>query len=97
MKISKYLWIEKGTKFNKLKKLQLRTSNKCKTHFYFVCTSYQNDFLFDIVESQHLNYRYKPCYLIGVAKTKETAINYVGKLINELYNLQTISYDMIKT
>ena len=97
MKISKYLWIEKGTKFNQLHKLRLKTQNKCKKHFYIICTSYQKQWLFDIIESPYLTKRYDQCYLVGVAKTKEAAIQHVGKLINEIYNLKSISYDRIKT
>ncbi len=97
MKISKYLWIEKGTKFNRLKKMQLKMQNKCKDQVYLVCTSSQHPNLFDIIESQYLTSQYNACYLVAVTQSKEAAIKHVGVLINQLYNLRTISYDAIKT
>ena len=97
MKISKYLWVQKGVGFNRLRRVQIQMQNRCKKHLYLVCTSYNSQWLFEIVESQYLTDCYKGCYLIGVADSKEAALQHVGVLINALYNLKTISYDGIKT
>ncbi|MDF2612590.1 MAG: hypothetical protein K0S71_376 [Clostridia bacterium] len=97
MKISKYLWVEKNAGFNKLRRAQIRMQNRCRRHFYFICTSYNSHLLFEIVESQYLTDNYKDCYLVGVARSKEMALQRVSVLINALYNSKTLSYDMIKT
>lgn len=97
MRISKYLWVEKGVGFNRLRRAQITMQNRCKRHLYLVCTSYNSQWLFEVVETQYLTDNYKDCYLVGVAATKEAALQHVGILINGLYNLKTISYDMIKT
>jgi len=97
MKISKYLWVEKGVGFNRLRRAQIKMQNRCKKHLYLVCTSYNSQWLFEVVESQYLTNNYEDCYLVGVAASKEVALQHVGVLINALYNLETISYEGIKT
>lgn len=97
MKISKYVRIESNARFNKLARARLKMQNKCKGHLYLVCTSYSPHLLFEIIRSQDVTARHRDCYLVAVTDSKQGALFCVRELINELYNLKTISYEMIKT
>jgi hypothetical protein len=97
MKISKYVRIEPTARFNKLARARLKIQNKCGGQLYLVCTSYNQHLLFEIIKGQDVTDRHKDCYLVAVTDSKQRAVAHVRDLINELYNLRTISYEMIKT
>lgn len=96
MKISKYVRLSESIKF---KKLCLR---RMKHHYYgknlyIVCTSYHQGYLFEIIPSKQVSHRYNECYLVGVAKTKEEAIDYVQTFVHELYGAKTLNLADIKS
>lgn len=92
MKISKRVSIEDGVKWNVLIRRTLCKKNYYKSHAYFVCTSPQEKLLFEIVEARWLSSWYKDETVLAICKTRMQAVEEVRKLIDALYNTQTLVY-----
>ncbi len=97
MRISKLLWVEDGVKWTAWKRNELMKRNKYRGNVYLVCSSPCKHWLFEIVEAQHLSSRYETCYVLGIMRTRETAVEYTMNLIDDIYNKQIMSYEALFT
>lgn len=97
MKISKYLWVEENIRLSRWQRIRLKRYNKYTGQGYLICTAYNEQWLFEIVEGRYLSPRYGSSYLVGVASSKETASIYVASLINAIYNEGSQTYSCLKT
>ncbi len=97
MRISKELWVEDGVKWTTWKKNQLVKRNKYKGSVYLVCSSPCDHWLFEVIEAKYLTKRYEACYVIGIMQTREGAIRYIASLIDNIYNKQIMSYEVLTT
>lgn len=95
MKISKYVKLSQSIKLKKLCLLRMKQHYYGK-NLYIVCTSYHQGRLFEIMPSERVTHRYDACYLLGVATTKEEAIEYVQTLVHALYGAKTLTLADIK-
>lgn len=95
MKISQYIQMDRRLKLKKVHLHRIK-HNKCSHNLYLVCTAYQKDNLFEIINGAQLCKKYENCYLIGITKDKEEAIEYVRKFIDQLYNQKTLTLQMLK-
>lgn len=95
MKISKHLRVDDEIKFKKFHLNQIK-HNKCKKGLYLLCTPNYERYMFEVIKGQHLNDKYKDCYLIGVAQEKEIILDYLTELIDEIYNKKTLRYEQLK-
>lgn len=95
MKISKHLMIDETIRFQRVHLARIK-KNKCKEGLFLVCTPRQGKDLFEIIDGQYLTKKYNTCYLVGLASDEETAMEYVIKLIDQMYNHQILNYDMLK-
>ncbi|MGL4345475.1 MAG: hypothetical protein ACRCTE_09775 [Cellulosilyticaceae bacterium] len=95
MKISQYIQVDERIR---LKKIQLHRikHNKCSHNLYLVCTTYKGDDLFEIVSGAHIGPKYENCYLLGIAKDKNKAIELVTAFVDQLYNQKTLTLQMLK-
>lgn len=93
MKISKYLWVEQGMHFHTLKKKKLLYHNQYSGKGYLICTGSRAHWTFEILTAHSIGKQHEACYLLGVVKTKQSAFEYVGQLVDHLYNKKDRSYE----
>lgn len=94
MKISRYLKVDESIGLKRLQLARIKR-NKSKEGLYLICTAKNHRELFEIIEGQYLTDRYCEAYLVGLAADQETAMEYVVKLVDEMYNLETLDYAML--
>lgn len=92
MKISKKIWVSSHVKWNRLTKSILCKKHYYKGHAYFICTSPQKRLLFEIVETRWLSSWYADETVLAICYTREEALEATRKLIDGLYNTQTLTY-----
>ncbi|OOO00044.1 MAG: hypothetical protein ATN35_09470 [Epulopiscium sp. Nele67-Bin004] len=92
MKISKKIKVSNRVKVYSLKRIK---KGKYPKNLYFLCTSPYNSLGFEIIKGKYLTTNYKNSYLLGVTKDKDTVIEYLRLLIDEMYNKQTFTYDTL--
>lgn len=95
MKISKTVWIDEHVKWHPLKKRTLVKKHRYQGNAYFVCTSPQAHWLFEIVEARWLSDYYHQETVVAICSTRAVAFERVRQLIDGLYNTKTLSYEKL--
>ena len=95
MRISKRIWIEKEIRWPHFIKQLLRKNQYNQVKAYVVCTSPHSALLFEIIETKYLNMYYAKSTVLAICKNKEQAIQQVERLVDALYNRQTITYTQL--
>lgn len=96
MKISRTVWIDDKVKWSPLRKRELYKKNRYKGKAYIVCTSPHPKLLFEIIEARQLNDWYSTSTLVALCQNKQQALEIVRKLINDLYNEKTKTYEELQ-
>lgn len=95
MKTSSYLKIDKNLRYSRFYHRCIK-KNKGPKDVYVLCTSPSSHNLFEIITCNQLSDKYKESYLLGISKDKEWLIHYTATLIDALYNVKSLKYEMLK-
>lgn len=95
MKTSSYLKIDKNLRYSRFYHMRIK-KNRGPKDVYVLCTSPNSKNLFEIITCNQLNDKYKDSYLLGISKDKTWLIDYTVTLIDALYNVKSLKYEMLK-
>ncbi|OOB80102.1 MAG: hypothetical protein BEN19_06715 [Epulopiscium sp. Nuni2H_MBin003] len=80
--------------------IHAKSTEKIKRHskkrLYFLCTSPNNPYEFEIIKGRYLTKKYDQCYLLGLAQNKQTVVEYLIEIIDALYNKKTLSFEALQ-
>lgn len=95
MRTSSYLKIDETLRLSRVYEMLIK-KNRGPKDVYVLCTSPSPQNLFEIITCNQLTKKYEDSYLLGISKNKAWLIDYTVVLIDQMYNVKSLTYEMLK-